>query len=113
MEEIIVINGVEYKKATPPDETPYVLIRTCNAGVHAGYLVSKEGREVTLKHSRRIWYWEGAASLSQLAMEGVSKPDKCKFTMPINTITLFETIEIIPVTDVAKKIIEDVKAWKA
>jgi len=51
----------------------YVIVRTYSAGVFAGTLVSREGREVTLADARRIWYWDGAASLSQLAMEGTKE----------------------------------------
>ena len=36
----------------------------------------KDGDEVELKNCRRIWYWNGAASLSELALSGV-KRDEC------------------------------------
>lgn len=51
-----------------------VIVRTYSAGVFAGELETKDGREVTLMNARRLWYWTGAASLSQLAQEGTSKP---------------------------------------
>ena len=57
----------------------YVIVRTYSAGVFAGNLESRNGREVVLRSARRIWYWDGAATLSQLAMEGTSKPENCKF----------------------------------
>lgn len=71
-----------------------------------------EGKEVTLLDARRIWYWDGAASLSQLAMEGVKKPKKCKFAVPVDEILLLETIEIIPTTKGAEECIKGVKEWK-
>ena len=43
-----------------------VLIRGNRSGVEFGELVSQNGSEVTLKNARRIWYWDGAASLSVL-----------------------------------------------
>jgi len=43
----------------------YVLVRTQSAGVFAGELESRNGQEVVLLNARRIWYWDGAASLSQ------------------------------------------------
>ena len=89
----------------------YVIIRTYSAGVHAGEIVSKEGEEIVLKNARRLWYWEGAASLSQLAMEGVSKPDNCKFPCEVTQITL-KWIEIIPCTEKAIKSIKGVDVWK-
>ena len=91
----------------------YVIIRTQNAGVHAGYLVSQNGGEVILKNARRIYYWDGAATLSQLAMEGSSKPENCKFPQAVNEITLQGAIETIPCTETARKSIEGVKEWRA
>ena len=89
----------------------YVIVRTYSAGVFAGYLEKQIGKEVTLSNARRIWYWEGAASLSQLAVEGTTKPEKCKIAMPVNVI-LTEAIEILSVTEKAKNIIEGAAVWK-
>ena len=107
----VEINGVKYIKAENLSED-YVIIRTYSAGVHAGYLVSRNGKEVELKNSRRIWYWDGAASLSQLAVDGPKKPDNCKFTVAVEKIILTEAIEIIPCTKSAKESIEGVKEWR-
>ena len=90
----------------------YVIVRTVSAGVFAGELEKREGREVTLKNARRLWYWDGAASLSQLAMEGVSKPENCKFPCEVDNVLLFETIEILDVTDKARESIKSVSIWK-
>ena len=89
-----------------------VIIRGDRSGVEFGTLVAQEGREVTLKNARRIWYWEGAASLSQLAKNGTSNPRNCKFTVFVDSITILDAIEIIPCTDKAIKSIEEVRAWE-
>ena len=91
----------------------YVIVRTYSAGVFAGYLESRNGQEVILKNARRIWYWKGAASLSQLAVDGTSCPDECKFPCEVETIELMQAIEILHVTEKAKKSIEEVPVWKA
>ena len=91
----------------------YVIVRTYSAGVFAGNLKSKEGKEVVLTHARRLWYWAGAASLSQLAMEGVRLPQECKFPCPVDEVLLTEAIEILNVSDAAKLSIESVPVWKA
>ena len=91
---------------------PYVIVRTYSAGVHAGYLKSRNGKEVELLHARRIWYWEGAASLSQLAENGTTKPDKCKFPCEVSRIELLEAIEILQVTKKAQESIKNVKIWE-
>lgn len=121
--EILTINGEEYVKkssideqvimAQPIDDMPYVICRTYSAGVFAGYIKSREGQEVELINARRLWYWEGAASLSQLACDGVSKPTKCKFPKEVPSIILLQVIEIMPVSAVAKKSIAEVKEWSA
>ena len=91
---------------------PYVIVRTHSAGVFAGYLQSRKGKEVTLTNARRLWYWSGAASLSQLAMEGTVDPSNCKFPIPVTSIDLTEAIEIINTTEKARKSIEALVIWK-
>ena len=97
----------------PQKKLPYVIVRTYSAGVHAGILMSRKGKEVVLKNSRRLGYWDGAASLSELAVRGVSKPGNCKFPAVVPEITLTEAIEIIPCSAEAQKIIAAVPEWKA
>jgi len=90
----------------------YCIIRTDSAGVFAGYINRKEkGKERTIYKSRRIWYWAGAASLSQLAIEGTSKPEDCKFPCEEAEKDLTEIIEIIPCTVKAESSIKGVKVW--
>lgn len=100
------------RKKAEENKLPWVVVRTHSAGVHVGYLAKKEGDEVTLTDSRRIWYWDGAASLSQLSQEGVTKPQNCKFAMVIPEIVLKGWIEIIPATEKAKTSILGVPEWK-
>ena len=113
----VEINGTKYVrkdsiKSIDQPSGDYVVVRTYSAGVHAGYLKSEDGNEVTLTDTRRLWYWKGAASLSQVAGEGISNPDSCKFPAAIAEIRLKEVIEVIPCTQKAQSIIEGVEAWK-
>lgn len=91
----------------------YVIVRTYTAGVFAGEMESRNGQEVVLRNARRLWYWKGAASLSQLAVDGVSCPSECKFPAPVSRVELLQAIEILDVTEKARKIIEGVPVWKA
>jgi hypothetical protein len=91
----------------------YVIVRTYSAGVFAGTIKSRKGQEVVLTNARRLWYWSGAASLSQLAVDGVSNPDSCKFPCEVKEVELLQVIEIIPCTEKARKSIADVKVWSA
>ena len=90
----------------------YCMVRSKSAGVFAGTVVERDGQEVLLKNARRIWYWDGAASLSQLATKGTSKPEKCKFPAPVEAVMLFEVIEIIPISDTAATSIASVPEWQ-
>lgn len=119
MENKIIINGEEYIKksdvvtmAEGVDGMAYVIVRTYSAGVHAGYLKERNGKEVVLLNTRRLWKWAGAFTLSEIALNGVSKPDECKFSCEIPEITLTEAIEIITCTEKAKNIILGVKAYE-
>ena len=106
-----LLYGVCSEEKIPGSE--YVLIRAYSAGVHFGILTKREGKEVWLKDARRIWYWEGAASLSQLAVDGVTKPNLCKFSVTVPKMILTEAIEIIPCTPKAVNCILGVPEWKA
>jgi hypothetical protein len=92
---------------------PYVIVRTQSAGVFAGELVSRKGKEVVMRNARRLWYWSGAASLSELATRGTSKPHECKFPVAVVAVTLTEAIEIITVTPAARNSIAKVPVWTA
>ncbi len=113
MNEMIINGEVYVKKSELPEQSSgnYVVVRTYSAGVHAGYLESQDGKEVVLRNTRRLWYWKGAASLSQIAGSGISEPGECKFPAPIDKIILTEAIEIIPCTDKAREIIQAVPVW--
>lgn len=89
----------------------YVIVRATNAGVFAGRLAGQDGQTVLLTDARRLWYWDGAASLSDLAVNGTSAPAACKFPPPVGLIQVAEVIEVIPTTAKAQTSIEAVPAW--
>ena len=110
-DKTIEINGEIYTKQQDVSDE-YVIVRTATAGVHFGRLHKRKNKEVVLKDARRIWYWDGAATLSQLAVDGTSKPGNCKFPCEVPVITLTEAIEIIPCTNKAIKSIHGVRIWE-
>ena len=89
-----------------------VIVRAAQAGVFFGTLKTKDGQEVILNNCRRIWYWDGAASITQLAVDGTIKPNDCKFTISVDEIGIMGVIEIIPCTDKAIASIEGVVEWR-
>lgn len=89
-----------------------VIVRGDRSGVFFGTITKKDGKEVTLEKCRRLWYWDGAASISQLATNGTTAPNNCKFTITVDRIIILDAIEIILCTDEAIKSIERVREWK-
>jgi hypothetical protein len=117
----ITIDGKEYvlkssiknqEKAKPKGNMKYAIIRTYSAGVFAGYIEKRVGKEAKLREARRLWYWKGANSLSDLALNGVKYPTECKFTAPVDE-EVTEVIEVLEVTEKAKQSIALVKIWEA
>ncbi len=117
----IEINGVKYIRkdsiesnilAPQLDGMDFCMVRTYSAGVFFGYIKKREGTEVEMLKARRVYYWKGAATLSQLSQEGTSCPNECKFPQEIERIILTNVIEIDFITDKAKTILNSVKIWK-
>ena len=120
--EKMIINGETYVKESDvkaastvvnTDGLPYCVIRARSAGVFVGYVKRRDKSDLTLLNARRIWFWDGAATLSELAMRGVKHPENCKFPCEVPTIDLTDVIEVIPATEEAKKSIDGVKVWTA
>ena len=115
--EIIKIDNVEYirKDSFEPAETmgglEYCIVRTYSAGVFAGYVKERKGQEATVLKARRIYYWAGAATLSQLAVDGTKKPSECKFPCEVERVELTNVIEVIPTTKKAQESIASVSVW--
>lgn len=90
-----------------------VLIRSYASGVHFGTLESEQftpsGKVVVLSNSRRIHYWEGAASLSQVAVDGIKTG---RVAIALKTIEVVNVIETIPLTNEAISNLENQPIWK-
>ena len=107
IEEIVILNSNNMNK------NQKFIVRCNGAGVFFGEIVKREGDVMTLANVRQLWYWDGAASLMQLAKEGVSKPRNCKFTVTLDSVEVFNVIEVLPCTDQAVESINNVAAWRA
>lgn len=121
--ETIIIDDVKYVKADcvkeqaqEVDGMKYCIIRSYGAGVFAGYLKEQKsdinGVNVVLINSRRIWYWSGACSLSQIATEGSKDINNCKIAVIVPEQFVANVIEIIPMSKQAKDNIEGANIWK-
>ena len=111
--EIYVLKkSIKSQKAEQLDGLDYVIVRGDRSGVFAGYLKTRIGREVILIKCRRIWYWDGAASISQLSVDGTSKPSDCKFPCEVETQLILDAIEVIACTEKARVSIQAVSVWE-
>lgn len=90
----------------------WYIIRCDRAGVFFAHIKERRGSEADLTDARRLWYWEGAASISQLALEGVKSPRACKFSVTVPEMTVLGVIEIIPCSDAAVENIQAVATWR-
>jgi hypothetical protein len=88
------------------------IVRTESAGVFIGKVQSVIGSDVLVENARRLWRWSGAASLSQLAVDGTADPENCKFPIEVPEIFLMGAIEIIPVSEKAIASIAGVDVWE-
>lgn len=90
----------------------YYIVRGEKSGVFFGSIKERNGREVTLENVRRLWYWDGASSISQLAKEGTKRPQNCKFTVTVDEILVLDAIEIDKCSPKAVKSIKEVDEWR-
>ena len=88
------------------------IVRANGAGVFFGKVVEENGNTVVMENVRRLWYWDGASSLSELAQYGTAKPMNCKFPCAVDRVKIFNVIEILDCTDEAVASINGVKEWK-
>jgi len=88
------------------------IVRTNRAGVFFGKIEKREGTGATLSNARRLWQWQGACSLSELAEHGTANPSGCRFPCSVSGVELFDVIEILDVTDKAAASIDGVPEWK-
>lgn len=72
------------------------IVRTFSAGVHIGIVSQIDGTTALLTHSRRLWCWSGAFTLSEVAIKGVSAGTRISCEVP--SILLTEAVEFLQVT---------------
>lgn len=89
------------------------IVRCNRAGVYYGEIVNQNGQEIEMANVRNIWYWNGAASVMQLASDGVNRPKDCKFSVVVDSLILLDAIQVVPCTDKAVKSLDAVDVWRA
>lgn len=88
------------------------IVRCDRAGVFYGEIEKIDGATVKMRNVRKIWYWDGANAVEELAVNGTAHPDNCNLTVTVESMTVLQAIQIIPCTDKAIKSLDGVKEWK-
>ena len=88
-----------------------IIARIDRAGVFHGTLDHIDNEIIRLKDARRIYYWEGAISVTDMAAKGLKSG---KITIPVSTVEFMsdKIIELNECSDDATKSIEAIKPWK-
>lgn len=94
------------------DKEKYYIVRADRAGVFFGRIEEISHDEVTMSDVRKLWYWQGACAVEQLALDGTNSPSTCRFTVIVPEMTILDPIQIIPCTEKARKSLSGVAIWK-
>ncbi len=118
IKEIAQLLNLQWSGANVPEKIDngmigkFVIVRCHDAGVHAGYLESYNGRECVLRDARRLWYWKpanGAAFLSGVATEGLDRSSRVGKPIRVH---LTENCEIIECSKDAEKSINGMQSYE-
>lgn len=90
----------------------YYIVRADRAGVFFGEIKERSATEVTMTNVRKLWYWDGAFAVEELAVNGVARPNNCKFTVTVSEMVIAHPIQIIPCSEKATTILSGVEPWK-
>lgn len=93
-------------------ENKYYIVRCDRAGVFFGKIKERSEKEVVMEDVRKLWYWDGACAVEQLAMDGTAKPGDCQFTVTVPEMSVMDPVQIIPCTEKAIECIKGVAEWK-
>lgn len=93
-------------------ENKYYIVRADRAGVFFGQIKEQSRDMVTMTNVRKIFYWDGACAVEELATNGTKKPNQCKITVEIPEMVIADPIQIIPCTDKAVEVLSGVKVWQ-
>ena len=93
-------------------ENKFYIVRAKDAGVFFGKIKEKSPGEVTMTDVRKLWYWDGACAVEQLAVDGTNRPNSCKFTVIVPEMIIADPIQIIECSEKAAKSLRGVVAWK-
>ena len=89
----------------------YVIVRSHLAGIFFGILTNKENDELTLSKARKIFYFSGAYTVEDIAVQGPLNIDKCKITVEVEEIVISKFEQILPCTQESITQIKNIPIW--
>jgi len=109
-EKYVMLKDIDKQQNASIDGLDYAIVCCAHAGIFAGYISKHVEQHISLIHARRIKYWDGAASITQLAMGGTNKPENCLFT-PKHSVRVLDAVSVTLCTEKGRASIEGVKDW--
>jgi hypothetical protein len=104
-------------KAAMVKQAEYVIVRGSKSGVNVGEFAGIKGGLVRLKNSRRIWSWDGAAELNEIAVYGCNpeRREGSRISVVIETkdIPLQDVGEIIVCQKAGEEWLRNAPEWRA
>ncbi len=90
-----------------------VLVRDQRAGVHVGTLESLDvgAKTAVLKDARKVWYWDGAASVHGIAVRGL-KHKTSKVCPRVSMVVSTDVIEVVLCTADGATSVLEAPEWK-
>lgn len=104
----------QYKKQNMNKEQ-FHIVRAEKAGVFLCKIAGVDGQTYSVTNIRRLYYWSGALDVSMIALEGVTNPSACKFSVQLgdeDLSTIHNVVESHPVSEKALAIINKIAPWK-
>lgn len=89
------------------------IVRTDRAGVFYGNITEANKDSVTMTNVRKVFYWDGACAVEELALNGTTKPKNCKLTVTVDEMQISSPIQIIPCTEKAIASLDGVAVWQS
>ena len=90
----------------------YSIIRSDRFGVYFAEVKSQTEKTIVLQNARNIHYWDGAASVLQLATDPTKLKPNTRITVSVDTLSITDTVMVIPCTEIAEKFLKEFPVWK-
>ncbi|MCK4500930.1 hypothetical protein KAU11_10550 [Candidatus Babeliales bacterium] len=97
------------------NKTKYSILRCDKAGTYIAIVGNTKNGKTELLNARKIYYWEGANTVEDIATFGTVRPEGCRLTVTIKSIIVrsSDIYEEIIATEEATRVLLGIKDWTA